>query len=354
MGLAQINESRLYEVLRRIWLASLTGQYPFDNYRMPQECRNLPCNLSGPKEHAMFLFRALSWMQGGNKTEPSFQGLKKMYEACPEMFSPEEVHTYDLVDLRNAIKSAGLTHYNVRPPWWQHNSRILLDYWDGDPRNILQDMPEDPDAYWEEALRRITQEPHKIMGAQEKIAALFIDLLADARLIPIVNTPPAIDIRVSRVLGSTESVWGGDTIGPWKELNAFRSACRAGFRLFSKDHGIPMNDIGNAVWFFGGEMCAGATARHLGKGVMPKKDLDELCGSCFLSDLCNWIAPAGKHYRGAGGIQFLSRERIPGEVPLKLDESAPTIGGRCRRHQGLWTPDNPGECRGCGGCDMTM
>ncbi len=350
-----IDEDRLFESFDRVLLASRTRQSVFANYSLPHELRNLPRNLEGPLQHSQYLFYDLLYMQGGTDTEGSMRKLRSLYEIYPELFDPAIALQIPQAEITEMLLRVRLSHSLVRPPWWHYNSQVLIDYWEGDPREILRGLPETPDEYWAGALERLAFGPRKIMGAKEKITALFIDFLTDSGLSPMVDTPPAIDVRQKRFLGGTMSVWAGPAIGPWKELNAFRDACREAYALYCQSRKVRMNEIGNAVWYFTGEMCADATVLINGKGVQRKRrPLEEICGQCIVSDLCEWVSLASKHYEGSGGMLFIPRPRLPNEKPFQLDPVAPPQS-RCTKHRQLWLPgqDRP-SCDGCHGCDSTF
>lgn len=349
----RINEDRTDEVLSRIWLASQTGQHPFRNLRVPQERRNLPGNLTGPFDHGLFLYRILLFMQGGIPSEVAFRRMKVLYEQWPDAFPADELKRYTKDDLRDLIKQAGLTHYNTRPRWWQYNSDILHRYWDDDPRNIFLGLSLDPNDCWNEIINRMAKGPSKMMGCQEKIASMGVQFFVDANLVTAVSCAPPIDFRQARLLGSTGSVWLKKQIGPWKELNEFRAACREAYHGFSQRYGIPMFDIGEVAWVFAGEMCSYAHGNQADTRRGWNKPYEETCGSCFLSDLCDWVAPQHTHYHSGGGIIFHRRKKRAAESPLLLDLNAENRK-RCTVHRHLWTPQSPGVCVGCGGCNQQL
>jgi len=81
------HQKRTNEALDRILFALRTGQGPFANYRLPQECRNYPDNLRSAFDQANFLFGVFLHMSGGNSVEASFRGHRRLYERWSEIYN---------------------------------------------------------------------------------------------------------------------------------------------------------------------------------------------------------------------------------------------------------------------------
>lgn len=369
----QIDWQRAKLVLDRIHLALRSGQYPFENMLVVQRAENLPNTLECPRDHSLFLFRAKEYMQGGNLTERSVMRLKTLIELYPELLSAEETLKLSERAIRDALIRAGLSHYETRSHWWRYNSEILLRYWGGDPRNILLGLPRDPNEVWIELCERMIYDPRYnrstryrgFIGTQEKVTSIVTHFQVDARLVPYVFCPPAIDIQQLRSFLGPGVIKMGCDIGPWKELREARDAARAIYNWYCQEYAVSPHELGQGVWYFSTEMCRYAPGNmnknERGKvehnGFSASHRLDghgktyaETCGRCFLSDLCRWCVPQAFHYRRKGGLKLFPRFRIEEEKPHILDPDLPEVV-RCDKHRRLWTPRVEGICIGCGHCE---
>lgn len=379
MSKYRIDMERINEALDRILLASRTGQGPFGQYHLPQECRNYPKNVTSDQDIANFLFVNLIHQSGGSNTESSFRGHRRLFERYPEIYDSRSAVDFSANEIREMMKSVGLSLYKPgryggkRPEWLLHNADILNQHWGSDPRNLLLSLPDDEiEAWWTLIDRVVIRSSWKLMGFQEKILALFVHLFVDARLVPAFDVPPAIDIHQDRFFGSLNLVRHRRKIGPWKELNFFRDQIRRSYLLYAHSRDITMAEIGEAVWFYGREMCKYAPSAYskdgsyIGAGVLTPesgkrpgkwKPYSETCGNCIVSDFCVWSMPHVVHYnrgQGKGGLLFVPRDRLADETPCQLDYNAPLIA-KCTRHQGnFWNPNTEVGCIGCQECDKTL
>lgn len=367
----QIDWKRAEVVLDRVHLALRTGQYPFDNMQVVQRAENLPASLEGPKDQSLHLFRAKEWMQGGALSEDSMRKLKVLHEGWPELFPAEEAMKLSEAAIRDAIIRAGLTHYETRPDWWLYNSKILLRYWGGDPRNIFQGLPLAPRETWAEICNRMLFHGRGngigFIGTQEKIASITAHFHVDARLVPYFFCPPAFDLHQCRGFLGTEIIKAGRKIGGGKDLKEIRDAGREIYTWYCLEKDVCPYVLGEGLWIFSGEMCRYAPGNMSENGVYtgreaaqspnaghrPRgrwKSYSETCGKCFLSDLCRWCIPQVFHYSRAGGLRLFPRARLENEQPFVLDPDLPDVV-RCDKHRRLWDPRVEGVCTGCGYCE---
>jgi hypothetical protein len=381
------DQERANEALDRVLLASRTGQSAFVNYGVPQEVRNYPKNLQSDRDIANFLFGNLLHQSGGNDAENMFRGHRRLYERYPEIYDPITAVGYSADEIRAMMHEVGLTLWEKdrpgrrggkRPEWLLHNAEILNEHWGGDPRNIFLNLPEDEIEAWKELRSRIAipRDPRKIWGIQDKSLALFVQLFDEPGFIrPHLEVPPAIDLQHQRYWSGLELITAGkDTIGPWKELNAFRDLIREMYREYARSRGVSMLEIGEAVWWYVREMCKFApnaytkNGQHVGvtdlagDATAPRingrgKTYAQICGNCIVSDLCQWNVPHNHHYnrgRKQGGLILVPRPKLPNEKPLDLNRNAQVVP-RCTRHRGhYFDPDPDVGCVGCGRCGQPL
>lgn len=343
---------RTIEALNRIEFASRTGQGPFEDYRVPQECRNYPENIESDLDIANYLFNTMLHMSGRNGVNTAMKGHRCLYERFPELYDSFQCVQHSEGDIREKMQSVGLTLTESRPKWMLHNAGVLNEYWRGDPRNIFAGLPKDTMPAWEEIKRRTLSGPQKLMGYQDKMAALLGTLFVEADLIEQREIPPAIDIHHCRMFGSLGLIGCGDVVGPWKEFKDYREKIRQMYFKFSSDNGVSMNDVGVAVWYYSLNMCKYASKAN--KDFYETGELSKIyartCGKCIVSDMCTKVMPQDYHYTGKGGLHFIPRLRPEGEEPLAIDWDAPEKA-RCTRHMGKYfLPDKTEGCIDCGEC----
>lgn len=109
----------------------------FEDYSMPEYV--LPRNLEeGSREHALFLTYVISidYMTDAEKLWKKSRGA---HEFNPERFVPETILKFSPRTVETFVKDLGARFYSSAAKTWIKISRILLDEYGGDPRNITRD-----------------------------------------------------------------------------------------------------------------------------------------------------------------------------------------------------------------------
>jgi len=109
----------------------------FEDYEMPEYI--LPPNLvHGSKEHALYLTYVISvdYMTDAVKL---WRGSREEYQYSPDSFDSTKILGMSDSQLRTLVKRIGGRYPKTGAGTWRKISEILLDRYDGDPRNITRE-----------------------------------------------------------------------------------------------------------------------------------------------------------------------------------------------------------------------
>jgi len=109
----------------------------FEDYEMPEYI--LPPNLvHGSKEHALYLTYVISvdYMTDAVKL---WRGSREEYQHIPDSFNSTKILDMSDSQLRTLVKRIGGRYPKTGAETWRKISKILLDRYDGDPRNITRE-----------------------------------------------------------------------------------------------------------------------------------------------------------------------------------------------------------------------
>ena len=108
----------------------------FQNYSMPEYI--LPRNLvKGSREHALYLTYVIS-IDYMTDAEKLWRNSRGAYELYPERFKPENIVKMGDRTLRAFVRRLGARFSTTGMSTWRKISTILLDKYEGDPRNITR------------------------------------------------------------------------------------------------------------------------------------------------------------------------------------------------------------------------
>ncbi len=200
---------------------------PYHSAHVPQANQFLPKNLEkGSREHAIFLFMLCLWMRGGVESDTAASLLKEMYEKKPKVFLPEN---YRLIEGESTVKNSELNKKQIRKisktltefnlgqrveengSGWVYNMRKLDRFWQGDPRELMNDRPDfdmltkriKGKTRSKEGLFINEDNPNGFMYFREKMVAMIAYFLMDSKLVPMFYTPVPVDFHVLRLLTLT-------------------------------------------------------------------------------------------------------------------------------------------------------
>jgi len=185
---------------------------PYNEAHVPQADQFLPSNLEkGSVQHAIFLFMLCLWMRAGTESDTAASFLKGMYEIEPLLFSPNFYQNDGRKENNEMIQmiTTKLGKYGLgnrveeNAPGWVYNMRKLHRFWNGDPRNLMNDKPD-----FKTLTGRIMGKNRKedkaegFMYFREKMVAMITYFLMDAKLVPMFYTPVPVDFHVLRLCTS--------------------------------------------------------------------------------------------------------------------------------------------------------
>jgi len=133
----KIDDSKALEIAKVLFDQFYNRKGFFKNTPMPEYV--LPRNLEeGTKEHALYLTFVISidYMTDAEKLWKKARG---MYELYPERFKPKKILELSQRSVESIVKKLGARFYKNGANTWKTISRILLEKYEGDPRNITSE-----------------------------------------------------------------------------------------------------------------------------------------------------------------------------------------------------------------------
>lgn len=163
----------------------------FKGYVMPEYI--LPENIEGQSlEHALFLTFVIS-IDYQTDAVKLWQNARRICSESPEYFNPKNVVAMDLEALSSIVKDLGARYPNNSAKAWKGISRILLEKYDGDPRNIT------PEPLTVIHVKRLIQRFPHLRG--KKLSNFYLRVLGEKGLFKIKNLNELdipVDVQVTR------------------------------------------------------------------------------------------------------------------------------------------------------------
>jgi endonuclease III len=204
------------------------------------------------REHALFLFyiAPLDYLM---RSELLYTRAKIMFKKKPELFDPSYVsNTFNetnLQELANPLrKYLGIRFPSEAAKRWYKNSIILLQLYQGDPRNIFKGSR---DA--KEIFKRITQ----FRGLGRKTGSMLLRCMIDlglAKLENINDVLPPVDIHDVRIAFYTKIAHSEE----YSEENAqkFTRVIQNVWSYICKEGNLNWLKVDRALWLLGSNGCA--------------------------------------------------------------------------------------------------
>jgi len=164
----------------------------FEGYEMPEYVPPSGLDRSS-REYALYLTYVIA-IDFQTDAVKLWGRARSLYENEPKLFEPEVIVSLDMDYLKNIVRSLGARYPSGGADGWRKISRILLDKYDGDPRNITRE----PLTLKE--LRRKLQDLPYLRG--KKLCNFYIRAMGENGLFKIVDFDKlsvAVDIQVARV-----------------------------------------------------------------------------------------------------------------------------------------------------------
>ena len=250
----------------------------FKEYSMPEYV--LPRNLKeGSKEHALFLTYVISidYMTDAEKLWRKSRGA---YELYPERFIPREILKVSPRTVETSVKKLGARFYSSAAKTWIKISRLLLDKYGGDPRNITSQR-----STIDEIKQRIDEFPY-LRGP--KLTNFYIRAMGETGLFKVENLDELdipVDKQVARftIYTGVLKLLSEQFVGCAQE-NPLRNLIEEAWRLAAKTLGTAPWKLDEPMWTIGSKLCSGRKCRKC-----PVEDLcDKTKGITFKENTVIW------------------------------------------------------------------
>ncbi len=203
----------------------------------------------GSREHALYLTYviAVDYMVDAEKL---WRRARELYERDPSLFTPERVLAMGEEELARALKQLGARFPRRAASDWKEISRILLERYGGDPRNIAREP-----LSVGEILRRLGEFP-TLRG--EKLSAFYVRVMHETGLFKVrdpENLGLPVNRQISRFTVYTGVLAGADheTVCSSPEL---RALVREVWRRAAAAAGVPAWKLDEPMWNIGSKLCA--------------------------------------------------------------------------------------------------
>lgn len=336
MSVGEINRARAVEVFEPMYDLYQRGQYPYDRPEIDLPQNLVPRSINAkPLLFARFLFFACLYMRGTVISSDAFKQLVRLWRNEPWLFNPEQVIKSNPWHIALILFDYIPWRFDQIGYFWYHNSLVLLEDWDGDPRNIFAGTTDEAELY----NRMIGRNGYRgFWGFKWKISSMLSYFLAAVGLIPPNNLSAPVDFHHLRVYLSTMMILIYDTL-----QIRFESVEHLGIELakwLQVEFSLTAVTYGDVIWLWSLKLCRKAPytkcrvtymdVERNGKLVKNKKvriphEVDwsrpayhrlqeRSCGGCAIASWCKFGIPAGTYYDIG---QFWLRERDDPPVLLR-------------------------------------
>lgn len=259
-----VDDVKAFKIADRLFDQFYNRKGIFKDYSMPEYV--LPRNLAeGTKEHALFLTYVISidYMTDAVKLWKRSRGA---YELYPERFTPEEILKVSPRTVETIVKSLGARFYSNAAKTWIKISRLLLDKYGGDPRNITREPLE-----IKELKRRLQDFPY-LRG--NKLSNFYIRVMGETGLFKVKNLDE-LDIPVDKQVARFTMYTGvlellSEQFVGCAQENPLRDLIEEAWRTAAKKLAAPPWKLDEPIWTIGSKLCS-----------------QRKCGKCPVEELCD-------------------------------------------------------------------
>ena len=259
-----VDDVKAFKIAERLFDQFYNRQGFFQGYSMPEYV--LPRNLEeGTREHALFLTYVISidYMTDAVKLWKRSRGA---YELYPERFTPEEILKVSPRTVETIVKSLGARFFSNAAKTWIKISKVLVEKYDRDPRNITREPLE-----IEEIKRRLQDFPY-LRG--NKLSNFYISAMGETGLFKVKNLNE-LDIPVDKQVARFTMYTGvlellSEQFVGCAQENPLRDLIEEAWRNAAQKLSTPPWKLDEPIWTIGSKLCS-----------------DRKCGQCPVKDLCN-------------------------------------------------------------------
>jgi len=273
-----VDDLKAFQIAERLFDQFYNRKGFFEDYSMPEYV--LPRNLKeGTREHALFLTYVISidYMTDAEKLWKKSRGA---YELYPERFTPKEILKISPRTVENVVKGLGARFYSNAAKTWIKISKLLIDKYDGDPRNITREPLEIV-----EIKKRLKDFPY-LRG--NKLSNFYIRAMGETGLFKVKNLNE-LDIPVDKQVARFTIYTGvvrllSEQFTGCVHEPPLRGLIEEAWRNAAKKLGTSPWKLDEPIWTIGSKLCSG---RKCGK--CPVKELcDETKGITFKENTVMW------------------------------------------------------------------
>ena len=228
----------------------------FENYQMPEWI--LPEGMvEGSRAHALYLTYVIS-IDFLTDAVKLWKNARSMYQHCSDYFDPLNIITMDIDELVRITKELGARYPKNGANAWKKISTILLEKYDGDPRNITA-IPKSID----EVKHHTAAFPY-LRGP--KLSNFYLRAMGEKNLFKLTNLNELdipVDIQVTRFTiytGCLELVRG--VLKGCVQEPPIRLIIEDIWRVTARSFGIAPWELDEPIWTVGSKLCAKKSCRN--------------------------------------------------------------------------------------------
>jgi len=221
----------------------------FEGYSMPEYI--LPRNLGkGSREHALYLTYVIS-VDYMTDAEDLWRRSRRAYELYPERFEPAGVLALDTWTLQRFVREVGARFPSAGADTWRRISKILLEKYNGDPRNITRQP-----LTIEEIKGRLDEFPY-LRG--NKLSNFYIRAMGENELLKVRNFDE-LDIPVDKQVARLTIYTGvlellSERFEGCVHEDPLRSLIEKAWRNAAKAENTHPWKLDEPIWTIGSKLC---------------------------------------------------------------------------------------------------
>jgi len=259
----EIDGSKAFKIAEKLYDQFYNRKGVFESYSMPEYI--LPRNLNeGSKEHALFLTYVIS-IDYMTDAERLWKKSRGAYELYPERFKPEKILKVSPKTVEIFVRNLGARFGSTAAGTWIKISKLLLDKYDRDPRNITKEPSEIADVK-----KRLKDFPY-LRG--NKLSNFYIRAMGETGLFKVKNLNE-LDIPVDKQVARFTIYTGvlrllGEQFVACAQDSPLRELIEEAWRNAAEKLGTAPWKLDEPIWTIGSKLCSGRK-----------------CGNCPVEDLC--------------------------------------------------------------------
>lgn len=344
MEVGKIDRARAQEAFEPMLDLFHRGQYPYDRPGIDLPQNLVPKSIaSKPLQLALFLFFACLYMRGTVVSSDAFKQLIRLWKNERWLFDPAQVMKSNPWEIGLILYGYISWRFDQIGEFWFQNSLVLLEDWDGDPRNIFKGTVDELILYD----RIIGRNGYRgFMGFKMKMSSMLSYFLSATGLIPHNELSAPVDFHHLRVYLSTMMIviFGSLQI-------RFEAVEKLGIELakyLQAKYQLTAVEYGDVIWLWSLKLCRKAPYTkckvtymdvETDHGLIRNKKVrvphevdwqlpayrrmhDRSCGGCAIASWCKYGVPAGTYY-DIGQFWLRERDEPPVLIPGLVHQTKP-------------------------------